>query len=73
MKISEARYKANRRYNEKTYETINTTVKKGERERIKKYAESKEMSVNSLICKSLAYCIENNIDVKSAKDIGEVI
>ena len=51
MPLSEARKKANRKYNEKAYDNIVVKVKKGKREIINAYAKSKGMSTNSYINK----------------------
>ena len=45
------RTKANRKYNEKAYDRIALTVKKGEKDKIKTYAESKGQSLNGYINK----------------------
>lgn len=47
--MSTARTKANRKYNEKAYDRIALSVKKGDRERIRAHAESKGMSLNGYI------------------------
>lgn len=44
-----ARQKANDKYNKKAYDRFLVTVKKGEQEKIKAYAESKGMSLNGYI------------------------
>lgn len=58
VNVPTARTKANRKYNEKAYDRIELTVKKGEKENIKRCAESKGMSlnayINSLIDKDMA-------------------
>lgn len=46
---SKAHIKASNKYNAKTYERLNILVKKGERERIKAYAESKGLSLNAYV------------------------
>ena len=46
---SKAHIKASNKYNAKTYERLNILVKKGERERIKAYAEAKGMSLNAYV------------------------
>ncbi len=51
MAISEARKRANEKYNAKTYDQIKVIVKKGQREVIKAHAESKGMSLNGYINK----------------------
>lgn len=49
MAISEARKKANEKYNAKAYDQVKVLVKKGKREIIKAHAESKGMSLNGYI------------------------
>ncbi len=49
MALSEARKKANEKYNAKAYDQVKVLVKKGQREQIKAYAESKGMSLNGYI------------------------
>ena len=49
-----ARTKANRKYNEKSYDRIALTVKKGQREIIKAHAEKKGLSLNGYINKLIA-------------------
>lgn len=51
MAISEARKRANEKYNAKAYDQIKVIVKKGQREVIKAHAESKGMSLNGYINK----------------------
>lgn len=51
MAISEARKRANEKYNAKAYDQIKVIVKKGQREVIKAHAESKGMSMNGYINK----------------------
>lgn len=46
---TKAHMKASQRYNEKAYDQINFNVRKGEREKIKAYAESKGKSLNAYI------------------------
>ena len=65
MAITEARKRANRKYNEKAYDRIEITVKKGRREEIKAYAESKGMSTNSYINKLI------DDDMGESKESGE--
>ena len=44
-----------RLYNEKAYDRISLVVKKGRREELKAYAESKGMSINGYINKLIRY------------------
>lgn len=46
---SKAHIKASNKYNQKAYDRININVKKGRREEIKAYAESKGKSLNQYI------------------------
>ena len=46
---SKAHIKASYKWNQKTYDKLNINVKKGERERIKAYAESKGLSLNAYV------------------------
>ncbi len=73
MPISEARYRANKKYNEKTYERLAIDVKKGERERLKAYADSQGMSLNNFVCSCLSYCIEQGIDVSATPALTEIL
>lgn len=51
MAISEARKRANEKYNAKAYDQIKVIVKKGQRDVIRAHAESKGMSLNGYINK----------------------
>lgn len=73
MAVSEARKRANARYNARTYERLGIDVKKGERDKLKHYAEEKETSLNKFVCNCVSHCIENDIDVSTAKPLGEVL
>ena len=73
MALSEARKRANAKYNAKTYERLGIDVKKGERDKLKQYAELKETSLNNFVCRCVSHCIENDIDVSNAKPLGEVL
>lgn len=46
---SKAHQKASNKYQAKAYDRMNLLVKKGERERIKAYAESKGLSLNAYV------------------------
>ena len=73
MALSEARKRANAKYNAKSYERLGIDVKKGERNKLKQYAEQKEISLNKFVCNCVSHCIENDIDVSAAKPLGEVL
>ena len=49
MPISEAKHKANERYNAKAYDEIKERVSKGRKEQIRAYADSKGISINNFI------------------------
>lgn len=57
MPYSEAQKKAVKKYNEKSYDEIKLRDKKGNKEIIQKYAESKNETVNKMINR----LIENEI------------
>lgn len=48
-KNSEARIKANNRYNEKAYDRINIAVPKGRKDEIKAHAEAQGESLNAFM------------------------
>lgn len=59
-KNSEARIKANNRYNEKAYDRINIAVPKGEKDKIKSHAESRSESVNGFIKRAIDETMERD-------------
>lgn len=73
MNISEARYKANKKYNAKAYDRLAVDVKKGERNRLKAYADSQGMSLNNFVCSCLSYCISQGIDVSATPALTETL
>lgn len=52
-KYTEARRRANEKYNAKTYEEIKVRVHKGQKDIIKAHAESKGESVNSFVNRAI--------------------
>ena len=58
MHISEAKHKANERYNAKAYDEIKVRVSKGRKEQIKAFADRKGMSVNSFINEAIDTAME---------------
>lgn len=60
--MATSRTKANDKYNKKAYDRFLVTVKKGEQDKIKAYAESKGLSLNGYINKLIAEDMEKNID-----------
>ena len=49
MPVSEAQKKAKKRYEARTYDMVGIRVKKGNRNKIKAYAESKGESLNGFV------------------------
>lgn len=60
-----ARTKANRKYNEKAYDRIALTVPKGDKEKIKAFAEEEGVSVNSLINAAIKERMEHKKDAEN--------
>ena len=73
MPLSESRKRANRKYDAKAYQQLMIRVKKGEREKLLDYANEHNISLNSFATSCMSHCIENNIDVSTAKPLGEVL
>lgn len=51
--------------NAKAYERLTVDVKKGERDRLKAYASSQGLSLNSFVCSCVSYCVASGIDVSA--------
>lgn len=64
MPISEARKRANRKYNEKAYDRIALTVKKGEKDRLKAHAEQQGETLNGFINRAIDETIKRDTDSK---------
>lgn len=60
MALSEARKKANEKYNAKAYDQVKVLVKKGEREQLKAHAEKQGESLNGFINRAIKETIEND-------------
>lgn len=58
--MTESRKRANEKYNAKAYDQIKVIVKKGQRDIIKSFAESKGMSLNGYINKLITEDMEQN-------------
>lgn len=54
MPISEARKRANAKYNQKAYDRIELKVTKGKKEKIRAYAETQGESINAFINRAIA-------------------
>lgn len=72
-KNSEARIRANNKYNAKAYDEVKFRVKKGEKERFQLFLGERQYSLNNFVNSCISHCIENNIDVSNAKPLGEVL
>ena len=72
-KNSEARIRANNKYNAKAYDDIKIRVKKGEREQFQSYLQKRGISLNSFVNSCVSYCIENDVDISNTKPLGEVL
>ena len=68
MAVSEARRKANNKYDKQNMDTIGIKYKKEVVHKIKQYAKDNNISINQLCINSVLYCIENNIDIKGKAD-----
>ncbi len=64
-KASEARIRANKKYNAKTYKAFTVNAKFDEYDKISEYCSKNDMSKAQLLLKAAMYCIENNIDLKN--------
>lgn len=60
MPISEARRRANEKYNAKAYDEIKVRVPKGKKEEIKNHAERKNESVNSFVNRAIDETMERD-------------
>lgn len=62
MPISEARKRANRKYNEKAYDRIALTVKKGEKDRLKAHAEQQGETLNGFINRAIDEAVKRDLN-----------
>lgn len=53
MPLSEARKRANAKYNQKAYDRIEVKVKKGKKEEIREFAEAQGESINAFINRAI--------------------
>ena len=54
MPLSEARKRANAKYNQKAYDRVELKVKKGKKEEIRLFAESQGESLNAFINRAIS-------------------
>lgn len=67
-KTSEARRRANKKYSQSHYKSINYQAKISDYEQIKAFAESKNISVSKLCKLCVNYCLKNNVDIINGSD-----
>lgn len=72
-KNSDARIKANARYNKKAYCNISIRVKPIDYNIIDAYCKNHNISKAALIVRAVRYCIGHNIDLLSEQDGGNDI
>ena len=73
MPLTEAQKRAKAKYSAKAYDQLTIRLKKGERSKLKYYAESHDISLNGFAAACMSHCIENDIDVSNARPLGEVL
>lgn len=73
MPLSEARKRANAKYNAKAYEQLNIRLKTGERTSLQNYVDKSNMSLNNFVTSCIAYCIDNNINLSNTPALGNVL
>ena len=64
-KTSEARRRANKKYSQSHYKSINYQAKISDYEQIKAYADSKNISISKLCKLCVEYCMEHDINITS--------
>lgn len=67
MAQSKAHIKASNKYNAKAYDQLKVLVKKGQRDVIKQYAESKGLSLNGYINKLISEDMNVNQEATTEK------
>lgn len=63
LKTSEARRRANKKYSQNHYKSINYQAKISDYEQIKAFADSKNISVSKLCKLCVAYCMDHDINI----------
>lgn len=67
-KNSEARIRANNKYNDKAYDRINVAVPKGQKDTIKAHAEGRGESVNGFVNRAISEAMERDNAAPGASD-----
>lgn len=62
MPVSEAKKRANAKYNAKAYDRIELKVKKGEKDKIKSHAESNGESLNGFVNRAIEETIQRDTE-----------
>ena len=73
MAMSEARKRANAKWNAKAYSQLNFRVKKGEDVRLKLYCLQHDTSLNGFVTAAVAYCIANDVDLSDVPALDDVL
>ena len=63
LKTSDARRRANKKYSQNHYKSINYQAKISDYEQIKAFADSKNISISKLCKLCVAYCMEHDINI----------
>ena len=63
LKTSDARRRANKKYSQSHYKSINYQAKISDYEQIKAYADSKNISISKLCKLCVAYCMDHDINI----------
>lgn len=71
-KYTEARKRANEKYNAKSYDRINIAIPKGEKGKIKSHAEQRGESVNGFIKRAIDETMERDGDYTELSGVAEI-
>ena len=69
MAISEARHRANEKWNAKAYDEIKVRVPKGDKERIQAFVQERGETVNGFINRLIAEAMGVDITTEGAEDL----
>lgn len=72
MPISDARKRANRKWNEKAYDRIELRVKKGEKQSVLDHAAAMGESLNQFLNRAVANQIEADLTLKAPESVKTV-
>lgn len=70
MPISEAKQRANKKYNDSHYKPISIKIKNDLKDTIDRVSAEKNLSIASYCRLCIEYCINNNIDISNNSDKG---